>query len=516
MRALSDVHLAKETESTTQDGIDVHLMVVDSWFGRKGHPFVSYDAVIVGSGPNGLAAAITLAQTGWRVLVIEAKATPGGGMRTQEITLPGFRHDICSAIHPLGIASPFFRNLPLAEYGLEWIVPPVALAHPLDDGAAVTVTTSLEGTAANLGVDDRAWRLLFQPLVDRWQDALDDLLAPLHFPHHLLLLAGYALPLAAPATLLAQALFRGEHARAVFAGMAGHSVLPLDRPPTAAFGLLLTMLAQTVGWPVARGGSQAISDALVRYAQSLGVELVCGWEVTDIAELPPARAYLFDTAPKGLLRIAGYRLPAGYRRQLERFRYNPGVFKVDWALDGPIPWTAAACRQSATVHVGGTMGEIAAAERAVWRGEHPARPFVLLAQQSLFDPTRAPAGKQIAWAYCHVPNGSTVDMTAAIEAQVERFAPGFRERILARATRHAAAMEAYNPNYVGGDINGGVQDIFQHFTRPSLSLTPYRTPAKGIYLCSSSTPPGGGVHGMCGYYAAQCVLRGGWIGDMSF
>lgn len=506
MRALSDVHLAKETESTTQAGIDVHLMVVDSWFGRKGHPFVSYDAVIIGSGPNGLAAAITLAQTGWRVLVIEAKATPGGGMRTLEVMLPGFRHDICAAIHPLGMASPFFRNLPLANYGLEWILSPVALAHPLDDGAAVAVTTSLEETAANLGVDDRAWRLLFQPLVDRWQDALDDLLAPLHFPRHPLLLAGYALPLAAPATLLARTLFRGERARAVFAGMAGHSVLPLDRPPTAAFGLLLTMLAQTVGWPVARGGSQAIADALVRYAQSLGVELVCGWEVTDIAELPPARAYLFDTAPKGLLRIAGDRLPPGYRRQLERFRYNPGVFKVDWALDGPIPWTAAACRQSATVHVGGTMGEIAAAERAVWRGEHPVRPFVLLAQQSLFDPTRAP-GKQVAWAYCHVPNGSTVDMTAAIEAQVERFAPGFRERILARETRHAAAMEVYNANYVGGDINGGVQDLFQHFTRPSLSLTPYRTPAKGIYLCSSSTPPGGGVHGMCGYYAAQTVLR---------
>jgi phytoene dehydrogenase-like protein len=289
--------------------------------------------------------------------------------------------------------------------------------------------------------------------------------------------------------------------------MAGHSVLPLERPPTAAFGLLLTLLAQTVGWPVAQGGSQAIADALVHYAQALGVELVCGWEVTNLAELPPARAYLFDTAPKGVLRIAGDRLPPGYRRQLERFRYNPGVFKVDWALDGPIPWTAADCHQAATVHIGGTLEEIAAAERAVWRGEHPARPFVLLAQQSLFDPTRAPAGKQVAWAYCHVPNSSTVDMTAAIEAQVERFAPGFRQRILARATRHAVAMEEYNPNYVGGDINGGVQDLLQHFTRPSLSLTPYRTPASGIYLCSSSTPPGGGVHGMCGYYAAQTVLR---------
>ncbi|MBP6440328.1 MAG: NAD(P)/FAD-dependent oxidoreductase [Caldilineaceae bacterium] len=467
---------------------------------------MSYDAVIIGSGPNGLAAAITLAQAGQRALIVEAKATPGGGMRTQELTLPGFKHDICSAIHPLGIASPFFRNLPLADYGLEWILPPVSLAHPLDGGDAVAVTTSLDGTAAELGPDGRAWRLLFGPIVAQWEHALDDLLAPLHFPRHPLLYAGYALPMVAPATLLARTLFRGERARAVIAGMAGHSVLPLERPPTGAFGLLLTLLAQTVGWPVARGGSQAIADALVRYAQSLGVELVCGWEVADLGELPPARAYLFDTAPKGLLRIAGERLPAGYRRQLERYRYNPGVFKIDWALDGPIPWTAAACSQSATVHIGGTLDEIAASERAVWRGEHPARPYVLLAQQSLFDPTRAPAGKQVAWAYCHAPNGSTVDMTVAIEQQVERFAPGFRDRILARATRHAAAMEAYNPNYVGGDINGGVQDLFQHFTRPGLNLTPYRTPAKGIYLCSSSTPPGGGVHGMCGYYAAQVVL----------
>lgn len=467
---------------------------------------MSYDAVIIGSGPNGLAAAITLAQADLRVLVVEAKGTPGGGMRTQELTLPGFRHDICSAIHPLGIASPFFRNQPLVNYGLEWILPQVSLAHPLNDGTAVAVTTSLDETAAGLCVDGRTWRQLFGPLAARWEDALDDLLAPLRVPRHPLLLAGYALPLAAPAALLARVLFRGEPARAVFAGMAGHSVLPLECPPTAAFGILLTLLAQTVGWPVAKGGSQAIADALVRHAQSLGVELVCGWEVTDIAELPPARVYLFDTAPKGLLRIAGDRLPSGYRKQLERYRYNPGVFKIDWALDGPVPWTAEICHRAATIHIGGTLDEIAASERAVWRGEHPAQPFVLLAQQSLFDPTRAPAGKQVAWAYCHTPNGSTVDMTDAIERQVERFAPGFRDLILARTTHHAAAMEAYNPNYVGGDINGGVQDLFQHFTRPSLSLTPYRTPAKGIYLCSSSTPPGGGVHGMCGYYAAQTVL----------
>ncbi|MFO7635199.1 MAG: NAD(P)/FAD-dependent oxidoreductase [Caldilinea sp.] len=467
---------------------------------------MSYDAVIIGSGPNGLAAAITLAQAGHRVLVVEAKTTPGGGTRTQELTLPGFKHDICAAIHPLGLASPFFRNLSLVAEGLEWILPPASLAHPLDGGTAVAVTRSLDETAGELGEDGRMWRRLFGVLAAQWENVIDDLLAPLHFPHHPLLFGVYAPLLVAPAGLLAKTFFRGERARAVFAGMAGHSILPLESPPTAAVGLLLSMLAQTVGWPVAKGGSQAIADALVRHLQRLGGDVVCGWAVTDLAELPPARAYLFDTAPKGLLRIAGDRLPSSYRRQLERYRYNPGVFKVDWALDGPIPWTAAACHRSATVHVGGTLDEIAASERAVWRGEHPARPFVLLAQQSLFDPSRAPAGKQVAWAYCHVPNGSTVDMTAAIEEQVERFAPGFRDRILARATRHAAAMETYNPNYVGGDINGGVQDLFQHFTRPSLSLTPYRTPAKGIYICSSSTPPGGGVHGMCGYYAAQMAL----------
>jgi phytoene dehydrogenase-like protein len=467
---------------------------------------VSYDVVVIGSGPNGLAAAITLAQADLAVLVVEAKSTAGGGMRTQEITLPGFHHDICAAIHPLGLASPFFRGLPLADYGLEWILPPVSLAHPLDGGSAVAVTRSLDETAADLGSDGAMWRRLFAPLVANWPAVIDDLLAPFHIPRHPLLFGAYAPLLAAPATWLAKTLLRGERARAVIAGMAGHSVLPLERPPTAAVGLLLTMLAQSVGWPVARGGSQAIADALVSHLQRLGGNLVCGWEVTDLAELPRARAYLFDTAPAGVLRIAGVRLPSGYRRQLERFRYNPGVFKIDWALDGPIPWAAEACKRAATVHVGGTLEEIAASERAVWRGEHPVRPFVLLAQQSLFDPTRAPAGKQVAWAYCHVPNGSTVDMTEDIERQVERFAPGFRDRILARSTRHAAAMEAYNPNYVGGDINGGVQDLFQHFTRPSLSLTPYRTPVQGIYICSSSTPPGGGVHGMCGHSAAQVVL----------
>lgn len=468
---------------------------------------MSYDVVIIGSGPNGLAAAITLAQRGLHVLVIEARATPGGGMRTQELTLPGFRHDVCSAIHPLAQASPFFRSLAFSSEEIEWVMPPASLAHPLDDGTAVGVAPSLQETATWLGRDAERWRRLFAPLVARWPAWIDDMLAPLHVPRHPLLFSAYAPLLAAPATWLARLWFQEERTRALFAGMAAHSLLPLDRSPSAGVGLLLTLLAQSVGWPMAKGGSQRIADALVRRLQHLGGDIVCGWEVTHFAELPPARSYLFDTAPKGLLRILGERLPLGYRCQLQRFRYNPGVFKIDWALDGPIPWRAELCYRAATVHVGGTWQAIAASERAVWRGEHPEQPFVLLAQQSLFDSTRAPAGKQLAWAYCHVPHGSTVDMTEAIERQVERFAPGFRERILARATRCAAEMEQYNPNYVGGDINAGVQDLFQHFTRPTLSLTPYRTPLKGVYLCSSSTPPGGGVHGLCGYYAAQTVLK---------
>lgn len=467
----------------------------------------AYDAVIVGSGPNGLSAAITLAQAGLATLVVEAKATPGGGLRTQEVTLPGFRSDVCAAIHPLGVASPFFRRLPLAEYGLQWIQPPLPLAHPLDGGAAVAVSRSLAETASALDRDGPAYRRLFAPLVAHWPDVLDDLLAPLHWPRRPALLGAYALPLASPAAVLARACFRSEPARAVFAGMAAHSLLRLDRPPSAAFGLVLTMLAHGVGWPLAQGGSQSLADALVRHLQRLGGDIVCGWPVATLAELPRARCYLFDTSPRTLLTIAGKRLPAVYRWQLAHYRYNPGAFKIDWALAEPIPWRNQICRQAATVHVGGTLAEIAAAERAVWQGRHPERPFVLLAQQSLFDPSRAPAGRQVAWAYCHVPNGSPVNMAGAIEAQVERFAPGFRDCILARAICSAAEMAGYNANYVGGDINGGVQDLFQLFTRPAWLPGPYRTPDPALYLCSSSTPPGGGVHGLCGWYAAQTVLH---------
>jgi len=468
---------------------------------------VTYDAVIVGAGPNGLAAGITLARAGKSVLVLEAKETIGGGTRSAELTLPGFVHDICSALHPLGIASPFFRDLPLAHYGLEWIQPPVCLAHPLDDGTAVLVEGTVIETAANLGSDAAAYCRLMGPLVTGWQGLLNDLLGPLRVPRHPLLMARFGLAGLMPAVALARRVFRGERARAVLAGMASRAMMPLSKPATASFGLVLAVVAHAIGWPMARGGSQRVADALGAYLRSLGGEIVTGHPVRSKAELPNAQAILFDTSPRQLVQIAGKELPAGYRRALSRYRYGPGVFKADYALDGPIPWRARECLRAGTVHVGGTMEEIAAAEAAPWRGEHPERPFVLVAQQSLFDPTRAPAGKHTVWAYCHVPHGSAEDMTDRLEAQLERFAPGFRDHILARRTLTAADMEAYNPNYVGGDINAGFQDLRQLFTRPVVRLDPYTTPVQGLYLCSSSTPPGGGVHGLCGYYAARAALR---------
>lgn len=466
-----------------------------------------YDAVIVGAGPNGLAAAITLARAGRSVLVVEGKETVGGGTRSCELTLPGFVHDICSTIHPLGVASPFFRDLPLADYGLAWVFPPAALAHPLDDGTAILVERSVAATAAQLGPDAGAYRRLLGALAADWRHVLAEMLGPLRFPRHPLSMVRFGLPALLPAASLARTLFRGERARALFAGMAAHAIMPLEWPATAAFGLMLGTLAHAVGWPLARGGSQTIADALAAHLRRLGGEIVTSRPISALSDLPPAAAVLFDVTPRQLEQIAGDRLPDAYRRKLRGYRYGPGVFKVDYALDGPAPWQAAACLQAGTVHLGGTLDEIAVAEAAIWRGEHPERPYVLFVQQTPFDPTRAPAGQHTAWAYCHVPHGSTMDMTARIEAQIERFAPGFRDRILARSTCHAAAMEAYNPNYIGGDINGGVQDLRQLFTRPVARLDPYTTPVKGLYLCSSSTPPGGGVHGMCGYWAAQSALR---------
>jgi phytoene dehydrogenase-like protein len=462
----------------------------------------------VGAGPNGLAAAIELARAGKNVLVCEARDQIGGGTRTAELTLPGFLSDVCSAIHPLGVGSPFLRALPLQEYGVEWIQPDAPLAHPLDDGTAVVLERSLEATAENLGRDGRAYINLMKPFVTHWQDLMDDLLSPLPIPpRHPIVLARFGPIALLSSDALMKLWFRGERARAIFTGMAAHSFLRMDQPISASFGMVLGVLAHAVGWPVPRGGSQQITLAMGRYLESLGGKIEVGRAVNSIDELPSARAYLFDVTPRQLLRIAGKRLPDRYLRALEKYRYGPGVFKVDWALDGPIPWTATECLRAGTVHIGSTMGEIARAERETAKGINPEKPFVLVGQQSLFDPTRAPDGKQVGWAYCHVPHGSTFDMTERIEAQIERFAPGFRDVILARHTMSPAEMERYNPNYVGGDINGGVQDIFQLFTRPTWRRVPYSTPTKGIYLCSSSTPPGGGVHGMCGYHAARAALK---------
>jgi phytoene dehydrogenase-like protein len=465
------------------------------------------DAIVVGSGPNGLAAAIALAREGVSVRVIERAETLGGGMRTAELTLPGFRHDVCSAIHPLAVASPFLVTLPLDEHGIEWIWPSAALAHPFDDGTAAVLERSPAATGVTLGEDARAYAKLMAPLAEAAPLLLADLLGPLRRPRNPLALARFATRAGLPASLFARATFHGERARGFFAGLAAHSMLPLSSPATSAYGLMLGLLGHAVGWPLARGGSQSLADALASYLRSLGGVIETGRNVASLAEFDGAQAVLLDVGPQQLTRLAGGRLPSLYRRRVERYRYGPGVFKLDWALDGPIPWRADECARAGTVHLGGTLDEIAVSERAAWHGKPATAPYVLLAQQSLFDPARAPAGKQSAWAYCHVPNGSPVDMTDRIERQVERFAPGFRDRILARSAMRPADMERYNPNYVGGDINGGAGDLRQLFARPVARISPYTTPIDGVFLCSSSTPPGGGVHGMCGYHAAQAALR---------
>ena len=465
-----------------------------------------YDAVIVGSGPNGLAAAIALQQTGLSVLLLEAKAEIGGGLRSAELTLPGFIHDVCSAIHPLAAASPFFETLPLAAHGLEYIYPGLAAAHPLNNGNAAVLEQSVELTAQLLGADEQAYLKLMQPVLNDWPQIAPDVLGPLHFPKHPLAMARFGFPALTSLAHLAKR-FKTTQAQALLAGMGAHSMQPLSNMATSAIALVLMASGHLKGWPIPKGGSNKIASALASYFVSIGGKIETNTYISSLAQLPSAHAVLFDVSPKQLLQIAGHQFSSIYKWQLERYRYGMGVFKVDWALDGPIPFTAADCTKAGTIHIGNTLAEIATAEQQTWDGLHPEKPFVLLAQQSLFDNTRAPKGKHTGWAYCHVPNGSTVDMTDAIEKQIERFAPGFRSRILAKHTMNTAQVEEYNPNYIGGDINSGVIDIGQLFTRPALRWSPYKTSAKGIYICSASTPPGGGVHGMCGYNAAKRVLK---------
>jgi len=470
-------------------------------------PVGTLDAVVIGAGPNGLAAAVTLALAGRSVRVIEARDAIGGGTRTAELTLPGFRHDVCSAIHPALLASPFFRSLQL---DLELVEPPAAIAHPLDDGTAVLVRRSLSDTAAQLGADGRAYRRLLEPLLDRWDTLAGELMGPIaHVPRHPLSLARFGLAALRSAKGLAETRFDTQPARALFAGAAAHSVLSLEQPASASFGLVLLVLAHASGWPFPHGGSQAIAEALAARLRALGGEIETGNHVSSLRKLPSSRLVLCDVTPKQLLALAGDRLPPRYCRRLQRWRYGPGVFKLDYALDGPIPWRAAEVAEAGTVHVGGSLAEIAESERAVWEGRHAERPFILLAQQSLFDDTRAPPGKQTVWAYCHVPNASTFDMRERVEAQIERFAPGFRDLILGYAARNTADLERDNPNLVGGDIAGGANTLDQLFARPAPRRIPYSTPLPGLYICSASTPPGAGVHGMCGHLAARAALARG-------
>ena len=465
-----------------------------------------FDAIVVGSGPNGLAAAILMQQNGLSVLLIEGKETIGGGLRSAELTLPGFTHDICSAVHPLAVSSPFFSTLRLDQFGLEFIYPPIAAAHPFDNGSAAVIKSSILETAALLEADENAYLDLMQPIVRDWPRIAPDVLAPLHFPKYPFAMASFGLKALTSASHLSKR-FKTEEAKGLLAGMAAHSIQPLTNIATSAEALVLMALAHLKGWPIPKGGSNQIANALAKYFKSIGGKFETNLYIQSLEQLPSAHAVLFDITPKQLLQIAGHKFSSLYKWQLERYRYGMGIFKVDWALDGPIPFTASGCEKAGTVHIGNTFEEIASTEQQSSDGKIAEKPFVLLTQPSLFDPTRAPDNKHTAWAYCHVPNGSTTDMTDAIEKQIERFAPGFRERILARHTYNAMQMEEYNPNYIGGDINGGVIDIGQLFTRPALRWSPYKTSAKGLYICSSSTPPGGGVHGMCGYHAAKRALK---------
>lgn len=466
-----------------------------------------YDAVVVGSGPNGLAAAIRLAQAHLSVLLVEGKSTIGGGMRSSELTLPGFIHDICSAIHPLAFASPFLSSLPLEKHGLEWIHPPVPVAHPFKEGSVVLLDRSIEQTSDQLGKDRIAYQKLMQPLVAHWDQLAADILAPLHFPHHPMTLAKFAYYGFRSATGLAHSLFRQKEAQALLAGLAAHAILPLDKSVTAAFGLVLGILGHGVGWPFPKGGTQNLANALASYFRSLEGEIRTDFSINRLEDIPSSRVMVLDVTPKQLLSIAGDHLPENYKNRLQKFRYGPGIFKIDWALNRPVPWKNPACARAGTIHLGGTLEEIAASEQQVWEGQIPDQHFILFAQPTLFDPTRAPPGKHTAWAYCHVPSHSDVNLTSQLEQEIEQYAPGFTDCIIGRSMKTARELELYNPNYIGGDINGGVADLFQLFTRPLVRVVPYSTPLKNLYICSSSTPPGGGVHGMCGFHAAEAILQ---------
>ncbi|MGK5595313.1 MAG: phytoene desaturase family protein [Parachlamydiaceae bacterium] len=465
------------------------------------------DAIVVGSGPNGFAAAITLAQAGLSVALIESKETLGGGMRSQELTLPGFLHDVCSAVHPLGKGSPFFNQLNLSSFGLEWVEPPIPLAHPLEGSDAVVLESSLAKTVEELGADGSSYADLIGPLASQWDELAQDILSPLRWPKHPLAMLRFAFYALQPATKLTKKIFTEARTKSLFAGLAAHSILPLEQPLTSAFGIILGALAHHGGWPFPKGGSKSLVDALTKCLGSLGGEIVTGLTIERLDQLRNAKVILMDVTPHQLLRIMGDSFPKSYQQQLQTYRYGPGIFKVDWALSSPIPWKHKQCGEAGTIHLGGSEEEIALSQNEIWDNKCSKKPYIILSQPSLFDKSRAPAGKHTAWGYCHVPHGSTVNMTDVIENQIERWAPGFKDCILAKSSKNSQDMEIYNPNYVGGDISGGVQDLYQLFTRPTRRIVPYTTPVENVFICSSSTPPGGGVHGMCGFHAASAALK---------